>query len=76
MADLTQRFSNNVAGRYYVDHTCVRCELCHEMAPDHFTQTQENDGYVCRQPINAAEEKACKVALENCPVGAIGDDAS
>lgn len=71
MADATDKYESNVPGRYYVDRTCVHCELCHEIAPEHFTQTHR-EGFVHRQPVNASEESLCRSALENCPVNAIG----
>lgn len=71
MADIHDKFESNVPGRYFVDRTCVHCELCHEIAPEHFTQTR-HEGFVCRQPVTGDEEHICKQALENCPVNAIG----
>lgn len=75
MADLTQRLAENVPGRYYVDRTCIDCDLCRETAPANFLR---HDGkgysYVMRQPRDAAEEAACQSALAYCPVEAIGDD--
>lgn len=73
MADPADRFESNVPGRYYVDRTCVHCELCKEIAPDHFTQSKY-EGFVCRQPVTDDEERVCRNALENCPVGAIGSN--
>ena len=74
MAELQQRFSFNVPGKYYVDTTCVHCELCHEIAPDHFTKTSSGEGFVHRQPHSVGEHAACDQALKDCPVGAIGAD--
>jgi hypothetical protein len=33
MADNTQRWEDNVAGRWYVDRTCILCSLCSDLAP-------------------------------------------
>ena len=71
MANPADKFESNAPGRYYVDRTCVHCELCHETAPEHFTQTH-TEGFVHRQPVTGAEEVRCKSALQDCPVGAIG----
>jgi ferredoxin len=73
--DLAQRVSENVPGRYYVDATCIDCDLCRETAPLNFTR-KDADGYsyVFHQPEDAAQEAACLAALEECPVEAIGDD--
>jgi ferredoxin len=75
MADPTQKARENVAGRYYVDVTCIDCDLCRETAPANFTrQDAEGYSYVARQPATPAEEAACLAALEECPVEAIGND--
>jgi ferredoxin len=75
MADLNQRVAENVPGRYYVDATCIDCDLCRETAPLNFTR-KDSDGYsyVFHQPNDPAQEAACLAALEECPVEAIGDD--
>ena len=75
MADPTQRLSENVSGRYYVDATCIDCDLCRETAPANFTR-EDDAGYsfVFHQPEDAAQEAACLEALEGCPVEAIGED--
>lgn len=74
MADPTQRVPENVSGRFYVDRTCIDCELCREKAPANFTrQDAEGYSYVMRQPRDAKEESACREALRECPVEAIGE---
>ncbi len=75
MADPSQKVPENVSGRFYVDHTCIDCELCRETAPRNFVrQDQEAYSYVIHQPEGPAEEAACLAALEECPVEAIGID--
>ena len=39
MADLTQKLPENVAGQFYVDATCIDCDLCRETAPQNFRAT-------------------------------------
>jgi ferredoxin len=75
MSDITQRVPESVPGRFYVDRTCIDCDLCRETAPENFTR-RDDEGYsfVFRQPRSAAEENACLAALEECPVEAIGSD--
>jgi ferredoxin len=75
MADTTRKVAENVPGRYYVDETCIDCDLCRETAPASFVrQDEEGYSYVRQQPRSPAEEAACLAALEECPVEAIGDD--
>jgi ferredoxin len=75
MADKAQKVPENVPGRFYVDVTCIDCDLCRETAPANFVR-QDDDGYsfVFHQPDDPAEEAACLAALEECPVEAIGLD--
>ena len=75
MPDLAQRVPENSPGRFYVDATCIDCDLCRETAPENFAR-QDREGYsfVTRQPDGPAEQAACLAALEECPVEAIGDD--
>lgn len=73
MADPTQRLPDNVSGRYYVDQTCIDCDLCRETASESFARNDKKGySYVKTQPRTAAEEAACSLALEECPVEAIG----
>ena len=74
MADLSERYQDNVNGRYFVDEQCIDCNLCREEAPKNFTrQEEEGYSYVYKQPENEEEEEMCKNAMEGCPVEAIGD---
>ena len=75
MADIKQRVEGNAKGRYYVDVTCIDCDLCRETAPQNFARNEAKGySYVFRQPDDPAQEAACRAALEECPVEAIGDD--
>jgi ferredoxin len=75
MAEKSQKVPENVPGRFYVDATCIDCDLCRETAPGNFTRQDETGySYVARQPTTPAEEAACLAALEECPVEAIGLD--
>jgi ferredoxin len=75
MADIANKYPDNVAGKYYVDNQCIDCDLCRETAPNNF-QRNEDGGYsfVFKQPENDEEEAQCKEAKEGCPVEAIGDN--
>lgn len=77
MADLENKYSENVGGEFYVDNQCIDCDLCRETAPSNFTR-QEDGGYsyVYKQPENDEERAQCVEAMEGCPVEAIGNDGS
>jgi ferredoxin len=75
MADVANKYAQNVAGKFYVDDQCIDCDLCRETAPANFTR--DDDGghsYVFKQPTTPEEDALCKEAMEGCPVEAIGSD--
>jgi ferredoxin len=75
MADRNDRVPENVAGAFYVDSTCIDCDLCRETAPRNFKRNDsEHRSFVSDQPVGPAEEAACLAALDECPVEAIGRD--
>ena len=75
MANKDDRFADNVPGRYYVDNSCIDCDLCREVAPDFFSKNEDGGySYVFRQPTNEEEEAHCIAAMEGCPVDAVGYD--
>ena len=75
MADVANRYPENVPGKFYVDNQCIDCDLCRETAPANFSRN-ENGGYsfVKQQPSTPEEEAQCVTAMEGCPVTAIGND--
>ena len=75
MADNTDKVERNVDGKYYVDSSCIDCDVCRTTAPNNF-EADEDEGYsfVSKQPENDEEEEQCEEAMESCPVEAIGDD--
>jgi ferredoxin len=75
MADPNSKVPGTAAGRFYVDTNCIDCDLCRQTAPENFDRNEdEGFSYVKKQPADEVEEKACRDALEECPVEAIGDD--
>ncbi|MGA7882813.1 MAG: ferredoxin [Terrimicrobiaceae bacterium] len=75
MADVANKYAENVVGKYFVDDQCIDCDLCRETAPANFTR--DDDGghsFVFKQPETPEEEALCIEAKEGCPVEAIGDD--
>ena len=57
MAELQDKYSDNIVGRYFVDEQCIDCDLCRETAPHNFTrQVEEGYSYVYKQPENEEDE--------------------
>ncbi len=75
MADIANRYPENVTGKYYVDNQCIDCDLCRETAPENFTRNDDGGySFVKKQPESPEEEAQCKEAMEGCPVEAIGNN--
>ncbi len=75
MSDKSKKVAATVAGKFYVDSTCIDCNLCRETAPKNFKRNEDGGySFVSLQPATPAEEADCKQALEECPVQAIGED--
>ena len=75
MPDPNERVKENVSGPFYVDSTCIDCDVCRDLAPENFLRSfKDAYSYVSKQPQNESERAACAEALCCCPVAAIGDD--
>ena len=75
MAIVSDKYSINVPGKFYVDQQCIDCDLCRETASSFFTRSEEGGySYVHTQPTTEADVAQCMEALEGCPVEAIGKD--
>ena len=75
MANTTERLPQNIAGRYYVDASCIDCDLCRSTAPDFFTRDDDTGfSIVHRQPITPEELALAEEAREGCPTESIGND--
>ena len=77
MANKDDKLSSNAAGKWYVDSSCIDCDVCRTTAPNNF-KANEDEGYsyVHKQPENAEETAQCEEAKASCPVEAIGDDGA
>jgi ferredoxin len=77
MADLANKYPDNIPGKYFVDDQCIDCDLCRETAPDNFTRNEDGGySFVFRQPTAPEQEALCKEAMEGCPVEAIGNNGA
>jgi ferredoxin len=77
MATLAERLPLNVAGRFYVDASCIDCDQCRVQAPDFFGRDPETGtSYVKRQPDTADEVALVQQAATDCATSSIGDDGA
>ncbi|MEN9404333.1 MAG: hypothetical protein RL091_3036 [Verrucomicrobiota bacterium] len=75
MATLTERLPINIAGRFYVDSTCIDCDQCRTEAPNFFERDADSGtSFVKRQPVTAEEIEEVQQAAANCATNSIGDD--
>ena len=75
MANRNDKPTQNVPGPYYVDTTCIDCDLCRNAAPP-FLRRYDEGGYtyVYRQPVSAEEIVLAEEARLICPTDSIGND--
>src|SRR5438876_3745311 len=71
MAKISERYSDNAAGDFYVDRTCIDCDACRRIAPAVFAEAADHS-YVARQPASEDEQRRAFMALVACPTGSIG----
>jgi len=75
MAERTEKLVQNVRGAYYVDSSCVDCDLCRNTAPDFFQRDDEiGMSIVYRQPSTPEELVLAEEARTGCPSESIGCD--
>ncbi len=71
MASLEKRRTENIAGNFYVDSTCIDCDTCRWMAPTVFNR-EANQSAVYHQPTEENEIEEAFEALLSCPTASIG----
>ncbi len=77
MANIDEKWEDNVPGEFYVDKECILCSLCVDVAPENFRESEDGDhDVVYKQPENDEERAACMDAMEQCPVDSIGNDGA
>lgn len=75
MAYKENRNESNVTGRYYVDDSCIDCDMCRESAEAFFRRDDHiGQSAVYRQPQTVDEMAITEAALEGCPTQSIGND--
>ena len=73
MSRFRDRLPDNVEGDFYVDHSCIDCDLCRQIAPATFTRSAaKGQSYVHAQPTEHAAQQRALMALVTCPTSSIG----
>lgn len=71
MAKSNQAVAENVPGDFFVDHTCIDCDTCRQLAPETFGEAADYS-FVRHQPSNESERRRALQALLACPTSSIG----
>jgi len=71
MANPAKRLTENVAGDFYVDDSCIDCDACRQIAPSVFRDHGEQSS-VFHQPENEDEIKRALMSIVACPTASIG----
>src|SRR5262245_51994748 len=71
MANPKRAYPENVEGEFFVDETCIDCDLCRQIAPAVFEDASDHS-FVYRQPASPGETHRAAMALVACPTGSIG----
>jgi glyoxylase-like metal-dependent hydrolase (beta-lactamase superfamily II)/ferredoxin len=71
MANSNHAYAENVPGNFFVDDTCIDCDLCRQIAPSVFEEGSDHS-FVHHQPASTAETHRAAMALVACPTGSIG----
>src|SRR6185369_14712532 len=71
MANSARAYPENTPGNFFVDDTCIDCDLCRQIAPLVFKEESDHSA-VYRQPESAAETHRAAMALVACPTASIG----
>lgn len=75
MADKNDRNEDNAPGPFYVDTTCIDCDMCRETAPLTFRRNEDIGFSIAyRQPVTPEELRAATEAMHGCPTESIGYD--
>jgi len=71
MATPARAYPENTPGTFFVDDTCIDCDLCRQIAPSVFKEDSDHS-VVYRQPDSGPDTRRAAMALVACPTGSIG----
>ena len=77
MANRNERLPENVPGEFYVDSSCIDCDMCRGNAPQFFRRDDETGfSVVYKQPVTPQEIQEAQEAMNECPSESIGNDGA
>lgn len=77
VANRNEKLPGNIPGFYYVDSSCIDCDLCRGNAPSFFRRDDEAGfSVVYRQPLTPEEFERAEDARLGCPTESIGNDGA
>jgi glyoxylase-like metal-dependent hydrolase (beta-lactamase superfamily II)/ferredoxin len=69
------RLAENSDGDFYVDDSCIDCDLCRQLAPASFTRSDRvGQSIVSTQPTSDRERHRALMALVTCPTSSIATE--
>jgi glyoxylase-like metal-dependent hydrolase (beta-lactamase superfamily II)/ferredoxin len=71
MASPQRSYPSNTPGVFFVDDTCIDCDLCRQISPTVFAEESDHS-IVYNQPSSEVEAQKAGMALVACPTGSIG----
>jgi ferredoxin len=75
MANKHEKNPGNVPGPFYVDSSCIDCDMCRETAPETFRRNDEIGFSIAyQQPLTPQQIEAATEAMVGCPTESIGND--
>lgn len=77
MPNRNEKNPGNAPGAFYVDNSCIDCDMCREIAQSSFKRNEDIGlSIVFRQPETSEEWQAARDAKARCPTESIGDDGN
>lgn len=75
MANRNDKNLGNAPGPFYVDTSCIDCDMCRGTAPAMFGRNEEIGFSIAyRQPATPEELSQAHEAMNGCPTESIGND--
>ena len=77
MANKNEKNEGNAPGRFYVDSSCIDCDMCRETAPATFRRNDDIGFSIAyQQPVTPEEIAQATQAMIGCPTESIGNDGA